>query len=87
LCLGVSFPLRKQENDVDVLDWLSQSPDAHPIENVCTYEVQALRKEDLDHQAVISTDSTYMKVSRLCYKISRKCLGDARQLLIIEATE
>jgi len=39
-----------------------------------THEVQVMREEDLDHQAVISTDLTYMEVfvSKLCYKISRK---------------
>jgi len=39
-----------------------------------THEVQAPRGEDLDYQAVISTDSTYMEifVPKLCYKNSRK---------------
>jgi len=38
------------------------------------HEVQAPREEDLDRQAIISTDPTYMEVfvSRLCYKINRK---------------
>lgn len=37
-----------------------------------THEVQAPSETDLERQAAISTDSTHMEVSRLCYKISRK---------------
>jgi len=39
-----------------------------------THEVQAPKKEDLDCQAIISTNLTYMEVfvSRLYYKISKK---------------
>jgi len=48
---------------------LSQLPDANPKKCLGTHEVQAPTEEDLNRQAVILTDSTYMEVfvSRLSY--------------------
>lgn len=66
----------KKENDVDVLNWLSQLPDANHKKCLDTNEVQAPGKAHLESQAV-STDFDVF-VPKLCYEIRSRLPDPAR---------